>query len=84
MLKGIGWEYDRVKEEIQKAYNDGLYLETSEDHGKTEELHNLPGRIVIQMMTFNEDEQEIESLSVEARFDPNDKTETLYISDEWI
>lgn len=82
LLLGADCPPDTIKRQVMQAEQDGLYIEERE--GKVAELHNLPGRIEIPMMTYDAATAEVQSEKIEARFDPNDKTETLYISDEWI
>jgi hypothetical protein len=81
LSNNLGWEMDRIKDGIEKVYQAGAYIEKNSDY--TEELRNLPGRISIPMVTFNEDAGEMTTEQVEARFDPDDKQERLFISDEW-
>ena len=80
MLQSLGWDKNRTEEEIVRVHNKGIYLVTN--NGKTAELHDLPGKVTIEIMGYDDEEQTLTGDPVEARFDPNDRTETLYISEE--
>ena len=82
MLRPLGWGEDEIKQQVMAAFQRGVYLLKRE--GKTVEKRDLPGRITIEMLSFDDDDEEptLVSNKVEARFDPNDPTETLFIADD--
>ena len=77
----LGWDMEMIKTELARVYELGAYIEKNTDDVK--ELRDLPGKIVIPMITFNDDAGELTVEKVVARFNPDDEHESLFISDEW-
>ena len=82
MLKPLGWGDDEIKHQIMVAHEKGVYLIVH--GGKVAELHDLPGRINIELLGYDPEEESLVGDEVEARFDPDDQSETFYISDETV
>ena len=80
LMEPLGWPPEEVSYQIQAAIKKGVYLLHHE--GKVAELRDLPARVDIEMLSYDDDEQSLIGDRVEARFDPNDPHETLYISGE--